>query len=288
MNLKSTKYANIVQDTKVNLDSTTKVFPAGIVIHESDSGKIKVSDGISLYKDLPYVGSDVPTDHSSEEPTFGIGTTEKYGHVKLVNKFNELTITNSDPASRLGLSSYVSDFIIMDDGNYLYIDMDPKIFQPMSVGDTDYLQTFILSPDETDENNIQLVSTGIERRSWKYNSKIFKVNNYYIVLYATSLAYSTDGLSWTVKNYSNSYDEPYSDTLYEHGDILVSIEYFPSTKNYIVGTQNGLITLDENFEFIQYEQVRENSSDWGFTRKHVYFNDGENILCIVCKSNWES
>lgn len=83
MNLKSTKYANLVQDTKVNLDSTTKVFPAGIVIHESDSGKIKVSDGINLYKDLPYVGSDVPTDHSSTEPTFGIGTSEKYGHVKV-------------------------------------------------------------------------------------------------------------------------------------------------------------------------------------------------------------
>ena len=83
MNLKSTKYANLVQDTKVNLDSTTKVFPAGIVIHESDSGKIKVSDGINLYRDLPYVGSDVPTDHSSTEPTFGIGTAEKYGHVKV-------------------------------------------------------------------------------------------------------------------------------------------------------------------------------------------------------------
>lgn len=227
-------------------------------------------------------------DHSSETTEFGIGTTKKYGHVKLVNELEKLTVTNSDPATRLGLSSYVSDFIIMDDGNYLYIDMDRKMFQPMNIGDTDYLQTFILSPDETDENNIQLVSTGIERISSMYSPNIFKVNNYYIVFYATSLAYSTDGLSWTVKNYSDLYNEPYSDTLYEHGDILVSIEYFPSTNNYIVGTQNGLITLDENFEFIQYEQVRKNGSNWGFTRKHVFYSSGEDIRCIVCKSAWAS
>ena len=35
-----------------------------------------------------YAGKKAPTDHSSTENTYGLGTTSKYGHVKLANSFN--------------------------------------------------------------------------------------------------------------------------------------------------------------------------------------------------------
>lgn len=80
MSSKSIKHINLVQDTKVNLESMTNVLPKGLIFHETDTNKLKLSDGNSAYTNLPYTGGSELGDHASTETTYGASTVDKYGH----------------------------------------------------------------------------------------------------------------------------------------------------------------------------------------------------------------
>lgn len=253
MGLKSTNYANLVQDIKTNLDSTTKIFPAGIVIHESDSGKIKISDGVLLYKDLPYVGSDVPTDHSSEEPTFGIGTSKKYGHVKIADNASnyKLLSLNSD-------NVYIHYSLPINDNVYLYIG---KI-------DDEFYSALIDITEST--SNIQWNSIGIYSDVFQgtRQHKLSRVNGLYIFTSSLQAAYSSDGISWTTVSYSdyvdNGFPEEWEYSSAENNYIL-DVFYNEQQNKYWLGTLFGVIIANgTNYEFEELVSVSTDTEIRGY------------------------
>ena len=122
MTLKSTKLVNLVQDTKANLEATSKVLPSGIVFHEIDTNKIKISNGTDTYTSLPYSGGEELGDHSSVEPKFGIGTTEKYGHVKVALPEGGIKISDVKEINLKNI--YTTE---KEDGDYIDAWSDPVI-----------------------------------------------------------------------------------------------------------------------------------------------------------------
>ena len=270
MGLKSTNYANLVQDIKTNLDSTTKIFPAGIVIHESDSGKIKISDGVLLYKDLPYVGSDVPTDHSSEEPTFGIGTDEKYGHVKIAkavsNSNYSLPSLNSDQV-------HTHCTLSINDNVYLYIGKIDGEFHSALVD-------FTQPTDDIQWNSIGIYS---DVSQWACTDKLFKVNGLYIFTSSLQSAYSTDGISWTTVSYSDYVDNgvpaewEFSSAV---SNYILDVFYNEQQDKYWLGTLFGVIVANgTNYEFEELVSVSTDTE----IRGYALIGD---TLTPLCTSPW--
>lgn len=267
MTLKSTKLVNLVQDTKANLEATTKVLPSGIVLHEVDTNKIKISNGTDTYTNLPYSGGEELGDHSSVEPKFGIGTTEKYGHVKV--------------ASTKSFESAISD-ISTDDYritvcHILNMTIDTDLYIGLTEDPERLLFYSAIVNKGQDPDTVQWTLMGTRAYDDIYNiyfNNSFKVNNYYVFTLDLLVFYSTDGITWN----SFDYREFVTDDLLPDGtegiyNFILRVAYCQKDDTYWIGTMTGVITVNSNFEFINYISTTEVSSGIFDIRDYVVIGD---------------
>ena len=263
MSYKSGKLINIVQDTKTNLEEITKVLPSGIVLHETDTKKIKISDGTNTYVNLPYSGGEELGDHSSTEPKFGVGTEEEYGHVKMASTEAPEPATSTIDTTSNDIS--VCKILPMSTDTYLYIGLNHDGEFVSAVID----KSLSLNMGQWNNTNISLNNI-----TWLPLYKGFKINNYYIFTSELELAYSTDGINWTVVDYtSNVTDQSVpegSNVDYNH---ILKVAYCQENNTYWIGTKTGVITVDSNFSFIDYVSNVESSNATFDIRDYVVIGD---------------